>query len=235
MILQNVPRKARVDSKPKVPSKARADSKNDKRAEAGFTLIEMVVVLLLAALVITLAVPQFKARTDADLKHSALKLAATIEYTFNQAAFRRETYRLHYDLGSSRYWLDKFVDPAAEAAAKAGNAEPLGEQAETPPPDEGDADAGQPHYVVDRRILSQPVTLPDGVQITDVTTQYLESTSEGEAFTHFFPDGYVEPTVVHLADRNKKEYTLYVSPLSGKVKVLAGRREFEVSMKEEKP
>jgi len=217
-----------------VPHGARADLGEDAQA-FGFTLIEMAVVLLLAALLITLAVPQFKARTDADLKHSALKLAATIEYTFHQAAFRRETFRLHYDLDRSRYWLDLFVDPAAEAPASNPSADQAGAETEAPLSDDAGMNAGQPYYVADHRILAQPVTLPDGVRITDVTTQYLDSTTQGEAFTHFFPDGYVEPTVVHLADRNKKEYTLYVSPLSGKVKVLPGRREFEVSMKEEKP
>jgi type II secretory pathway pseudopilin PulG len=194
----------------------------------------MVVVILIITLLFSLVVPQLRARTDADLKRSAERLAATIQYVFNQAAFRRETYRLHFDLGQSRYWLDRFIDPEAEAAARAqgtlGKIQDTGGMVE----DEG-ADGTKPHYEVDRTILPHAVDLPEGVRITDVTTQYLDTISEGEAFTHFFPDGYVEPTVIHLADRNKNEYTLYVSPLSGKVKVLPGRLEFEVSMKEDKP
>ncbi|MFQ5459118.1 MAG: hypothetical protein ACE5FC_11805, partial [Myxococcota bacterium] len=89
-------------------------------------------------------------------------------------------------------------------------------------------------YVVDRNILPDPVTLPDGVFITSVSTQYLEEATEGEAYTHFFPDGYAEPTVLYMADTRGGEYTLYVPPISGRVKVLPGHEEFDVVMKEKR-
>jgi hypothetical protein len=95
-------------------------------------------------------------------------------------------------------------------------------------------DAEEAHYVMDRKILPEPVELPEGVFIISVTTQYIEETTEGEAFTHFFPDGYAEPAVIYIADDLKAEYTLIVTPLSGKVKVFQGHHEFEVDMKEER-
>ncbi len=206
------------------------------RGRHGFTLIEIVIVLLLIGLVFTFVVPQFRARTDADLKRSSVRLAATLEHVFYQSAFRRETYRLQYDLERGRYWLDRFVDPAAPGAKPAAT-RPGGD--EDPDPEERQAEdeaglAGRAHYVRDRTVVPEPVRLPEGVRITDVTTQYLETISEGKAFTHFFPDGYAEPTVIHLADRNKSEYTLVVSPLSGKVSVIPRREELEIDMKEER-
>lgn len=205
--------------------------------EQGFTLIEIMVVLLLIAMVFTLVIPQFQARTHADLKRSAMRLAAIIEHTFHQSAFRRETLRLHYDLEGSRYWLDRFVDPAAKKdwlALRAGGPSGKDDFGRAPEGDEGSEGPGKPHYVMDRKILAEPVTLPDGVFFTSVSTQYLEEATEGEAFTHFFPDGYAEPTVLYLADTNGGEYTLYVSPISGRVKVLPGHKEFAVEMKEER-
>jgi len=207
-----------------------------RRHEHGFTLIEIVVVLLLIALVFSLVVPQFRARTDADLKRSSIRLAATIEHVFYQSVFRRETYRLQYDLASGRYWLDRFIDPAARATGPAAPTADSGEVADRDQQEEALAGLeGKPHYVRDRTVLPEAVRLPEGVRITDVTTQYLDTITEGKAFTHFFPDGYAEPTVIHLADRGLREYTLIVSPLSGKVTVIPRREEMEIDMKEEKP
>ena len=224
---------------PEVSSEARAES-NNVWSHRGFTLIEIAIVLMLIGLLFSFVVPRFRARTDADLKRTSLRLAATIEHVFYQSVFRRETYRLHYDLEGGRYWVDRFVDPtAAQPVPVQGEEE--GAPAEEEPEDAAASDdpdafgAAKPHYVVDRRVIPEPVRFPQGVLITDVTTQYLDTISEGKAFTHFFPDGYAEPTVIHLADRNKREYTLVVSPLSGKVKVIPRREEFEVDMKDEQP
>ncbi|MDP3940349.1 MAG: type II secretion system protein [Deltaproteobacteria bacterium] len=198
----------------------------------GFTLIEMVAVLVVIGLLFTLALPQFRERTHADLKRSAISLAATIEHVFHQSVFRHETLRLTYDLASSRYWLDRFVDPAGD------DDEPGGEEGDNSGSEEGAGnggeEAGVPYYVADRSILSQPVNLPAGVIITSVETQYIEETTDGEAYTHFFPDGYVEPTVIYMADRRGAEYTLYASPVSGRVKVLPGHVQFDVEMREDR-
>jgi prepilin-type N-terminal cleavage/methylation domain-containing protein len=221
---------------PKVPSAARAVLRNVPR-EDGFTLIELAVVLLVIGLTFTLVIPQFRARTDADLKRASLKLAAALEYTFSQSIFRRQTFRMQYDLDGSRYWVDRFVDPLVPgslgkpgAGAASGASE---EDAVDAPDDPEEVPPGQPYYVVDRKVLPEAIVLPEGVLINDVTTQYLDTITEGKAFTHFFPDGYAEPTVIHLTSRNNKsEYTLVLTPLSGKVKVYPRREEFEVDMKE---
>jgi prepilin-type N-terminal cleavage/methylation domain-containing protein len=221
---------------PRAQSEVRGRSNND-RDRYGFTLIEIMVVLLLIGLIFSFVLPQFRARTDADLKRSSIRLAATIQNIFYQSAFRRETYRLQYDLANGRYRLDRFVDPSAPGPKTAAPAGDTGEAPDAEQQREEDLAGleGKPHYVPDRSVLPEPVRLPEGVRITDVTTQYLDTISEGNAFTHFFPDGYAEPTVIHLADRNKREYTLVVSPLSGKVQVIPRREEFEIDMKEERP
>lgn len=72
-------------------------------------------------------------------------------------------------------------------------------------------------------VLGRDVILPSTVQIADVDTP--ESGGklyEGVALAHFFPDGFVEPTVVHLQN-GQEFYTLYVAnSLSGRAHVAAG-------------
>jgi len=221
----------------RLPGEAAAPASGPSRAAdaRGFTLIEMVAVIVVIGLLFTLALPQFRARTHADLKRSAVKLAATIEHVFYQSVFRHETLRLHYDLEGSSYWLDRFVDPAAGKDEPAGGPEGASEAPGQGAGGDGPQDeVEEPHYVVDHAILPEPVDLPSGVFITSVSTQYIEETTEGEAFTHFFPDGYVEPTVIYMSDKRGAEYTLYASPISGRVKVLPGHHEFDVEMREKR-
>jgi general secretion pathway protein H len=216
---------------PTRPTRTAGPSSRGRRG--GFTLIELAVVIVVAGLILTLVVPQFRARTHADLKRSALKLAATIEHTFQQSAFRQETLRLHFDLEHARYWIDRWVEPTI------GEAGPTDLKLEDDPEGlysgaDSEADQEEGHYETDRKILPDPVDFPEDVFIASVTTQYIEEITKGEAFVHFFPDGYAEPAVIYLGDARKGEYTLFVSPLSGKVKVLPGHHEFDVNMKEEK-
>lgn len=215
------------------PAAPRTPGGGDAR---GFTLIEMVAMMVVIGLLFTLALPQFRARTHADLKRSAVKLGATIEHVFYQSVFRHETLRLHYDLENSTYWLDRFVDPAAAAEEGAGEGEDgsSGEPAAGAVGEEAAGESQQPYYVEDRAILPERVKLPPGVFFESVRTQYIEETTDGDAYTHFFPDGYVEPTVIYMADGRGAEFTLYASPISGRVKVLPGRHEFDVEMREEK-
>lgn len=72
-------------------------------------------------------------------------------------------------------------------------------------------------------ILARDVTLPSTVQLADVDMPLSSGKLyEGIGITHFFPDGFVEPTVVHL-DNGQEAYTLYVpNGLTGRAYVAAG-------------
>lgn len=65
-------------------------------------------------------------------------------------------------------------------------------------------------------------SLPHGVIFQDVVTLQHGKVTEGEAFTHFFPVGLVDQTVIHLRDQDQRSLTLEVNPLTGKVKVYEG-------------
>jgi hypothetical protein len=52
---------------------------------------------------------------------------------------------------------------------------------------------------------------------------------EGVAWTHFYPDGYVDLTVLHM-DNGTEAFTLRVDSLTGRVYVTAGYQEFDFSI-----
>lgn len=78
-------------------------------------------------------------------------------------------------------------------------------------------------FVATSGVLGRDVIMPSTVQIADVDTPLSGGKLyEGVALAHFFPDGFVEPTVVHLQN-GQEFYTLYVANgLSGRAHVAAG-------------
>ena len=41
-------------------------------------------------------------------------------------------------------------------------------------------------------------------------------------YTHIFPEGYMEDTVVYLIDRNASDLSLIIEPLTGRIRVEVG-------------
>jgi hypothetical protein len=86
------------------------------RSPSGYTFVELCVVLVLAGLMASLAIPRFNAAlfTD-DLKTSVRKLAGTVKGLKNEAVRERTTYRLHLDMTSDRLWYDSELMDRDEA------------------------------------------------------------------------------------------------------------------------
>jgi prepilin-type N-terminal cleavage/methylation domain-containing protein len=71
----------------------------------------------------------------------------------------------------------------------------------------------------DSSVLSARVRLPSTIHFEDVVTQSRGKVFEGQAFTQFFPQGWVEETFIHLVDKRGRHYSLLIMPLTGKVRV----------------
>ena len=71
--------------------------------QAGFTLIELGVVVVLLALFAVFTIPLFSATGTSDLGYSARRLSGTIKYLFNESALTGREHRLIYNLDNSSY------------------------------------------------------------------------------------------------------------------------------------
>ena len=89
------------------------------RRESGFTLIEILVVIVLIGSFLLIAVPKFQDITDVNLKTSSRNLSGTIKYLYNEAVFKKNIYKLVFDLDNDEYWVEyldgdefkKIIDP----------------------------------------------------------------------------------------------------------------------------
>jgi len=167
------------------------------QAASGFTLIEISVVLLLLALVLSLVVPRFRDPSRAELHSHVRRLAATFRLLRSEAVLNGRIYRLNYDLERNVYWYSVEAVPGHTGESM----EPSG-------------------------ALARPVRLPRTVAFSDVVLLGAGKLDRGFAYTRFYPDGFVDPTIVHM-DNGRDAFTLEVWPLTGHVTIYEGYRDLE--------
>lgn len=83
----------------------------------GYTLIELVVVIVLIGMMMTLTIPKLRSvNLFDDLKSSTRRMAGLIRSTRYDAIRDNIAYRLHFDLESREFWVDS---PAMSEEEKA--------------------------------------------------------------------------------------------------------------------
>ncbi len=68
------------------------------RARAGFTLLELIVVIFLISLIAAMVIPSFYGMSENKLKSDARRLASLLRYLNDNAISMKETYSLKFDL-----------------------------------------------------------------------------------------------------------------------------------------
>lgn len=163
------------------------------RHDGGFTLIEIAVVLFLIALMTMAIVPSVKTFHVSRLKHEARRLAGRATFLYDQAAANKLVLRLTFNFDNQSYFVTR-LDPHSP----------------------------QPVFTADMEAGAAPVALPADVRIRDVTVENRGTVNRGTVSCNFYPEGYVDATVVHLIDPAGTVFTLSFQPLTGRVMIARG-------------
>jgi len=159
----------------------------------GFTLLELAVVIFIMGLMLTVAMPYLGGFRQAALRSQARRLAGRATYMFDEATGHKLVLRLIFDLDNNGY-----------AAAKL------------------DPYSAQPVFALDSTVSGRPIMMPPAIRIRDVTVEGIGTVNRGTIVTNFYPEGYVDATVVHLEDESGDVMTLEFSPLTGEVTIVSG-------------
>ena len=74
--------------------------------------------------------------------------------------------------------------------------------------------------------LQHKENLKEGIKVFAIYTHAAEGAIEsGRASITFFPNGFVEQSVIIVGDENKNYQTMEIQPLSGKVFIKNGKEE----------
>jgi type II secretion system protein H len=181
--------------------------------ERGFTLIEVLAVLLIFALLAGVALPNLGLRTSRALDDESKRLASELEFARQRAVMTGVSHRLLFDLDEDAYWIEWFVSdqaPGDEEAAVAPAEDERGPLQLTPPR------GGERSYRPLPGSYGGVRELPDLVALEGIETPggYLE---EGRVQLEFAGNGTSDPASVLLTDADGRSVALVVEPLADSV------------------
>jgi prepilin-type N-terminal cleavage/methylation domain-containing protein len=154
-----------------------------QKGETGFTLIELMMVILILGIIATVVGPNIdRISPKYSLRAGAREIASTVEHCRSQSALTGETYSIVYELDQQEYWvllpvkLDEYGQPREE----------------------------------DREPIQPPRVVPRGVKIVSVITSDNEDHEDGEVQIDFSPYGSTGSHIVLLQYGEDEEMRIWV-------------------------
>jgi Tfp pilus assembly protein FimT len=164
-----------------------------RRSNSGFTLLELTLVIAIIMVMLGLAIPRLRDTSVAELKSQSHRLAMTFKLVRDEAILQGIPFQINFDLDEQRYWIT--------------SADPLG----------GDNVATS---TLGR--LARGFSFDRDVGIADVMLPLAGAkVNQGRIYTIFYPDGTVDPTVIHLASESQA-YTLHLNPMNSRLEMTPG-------------
>jgi type II secretion system protein H len=155
----------------------------------GFTLIELIIVLVIVAFTAAIVLPKISTGLDGQsgLRSSANRLADIADYAFNRAAFVRQVHILHIDKEKGMYWVSSRKSDGQEMPVTDG--------------------------------LNLKGQLPEGVKFMDVKVKGIGSFWRDSTTLTFSPEGWAEPATIRLICSTGEIVRVIIDEFSGQVKV----------------
>lgn len=181
--------------------------------QRGFSLLEIMVVLLLIGVFTAIAIPTFRSISGSKLKSTANQLQGLIRDTYARASLSGKTCRIVFDMDKKEYWVEESSD-----VVKAKNKEQ--EEAEEKEARETGKPVKRPEFKVVEDELGEKHKLPEDIYFRSIwIDRFEERAGKGQIALYFFPDGYTEEAQIVISDEpeGKRLYDLVVEPLTGTV------------------
>ena len=181
--------------------------------QSGFTLVEVMIVMVILALMAALIVPNLGGRGN-DIREVVNRLTVLGKHLQARARLEQKTFRLVVDMTDDEAHTF-YVESTSGAIF-----------IETEPTEEEEPDEEAPPvtggFAMDPDFSKSPRALPDSLMFADVEVSYREDPiTEGRAYVHFFPQGMVEEVVIHITDGENLNWSITYAPLTGKGHVLS--------------
>jgi general secretion pathway protein H len=224
--------------------RAEALRPGDADGELGFTLMEVLIVIVIVAAVTILSVTGLRGFAKTELRGSASHMASAIRYLFDRASTTGKVHRLVLDFDAGKYWAEVSDDPFIIPGGKETE-ESRKQEAETiAREEEAKREAAEKEsffgnsaipskympkpfipkrakFGTFREMVVKTVTLKSSVVLDDIYTPRLaKPLAEGRGYLYFFPLGMTEAAIIHLSDPKRETfYSLVVHPLTGRVNI----------------
>lgn len=192
---------------------------------AGFTLIELVAVVVIILLVSTIVLPNLGLRAGASARDEAGELAAALEFARQRSVVTGRRHQVMLDLDAQTWWVEaEEEEPPAVAPDAAATAAPgqlprwsdLSELPLAPPP------RAELRFDPLPGPLGRPTPVRSQVALGAVETA-AGVVERGRVAIRFAEDGAAEATSVQLVDEGGGELDVQVAPLLDTVRIGHGQ------------
>jgi len=186
----------------------------------GFTLIELLVVIALIGLITFISLPSISSAFKVSLDSATRELASTVKEAYNSAMITGKVHRVAYDLKEGQFWVESGPATALLDTQSSVEKKKRRERFSFFKEDRGDP---VPEFALDKSVTRKKKDLPRGVKFSDLTTeQSKDPLIEGTGYTHIFPSGITERTLIHLEDNQKHKISLVIETLTGRTRLIQG-------------
>lgn len=197
----------------------------------GFSLLELMVVVVLLAGLMAIVIPAINSIAGADVKNEATRIAGLCNEIYARAAISGITHRINIDLDNQSYWVEVKEGDAGTIAPEIGYEELMNSLIA-----KGKQEAEKsfeyqylPQYKALLGPLGEKNTLGKNIVFHGAwTEQMTEVARTGIVSIYFFSGGYTQASFVSLAQKGDEEDTaIYVSlsPLTGAISINLGEPE----------
>ncbi len=194
----------------------------------GFSLLELMVVIVLIGGMLALIVPTIRSVMGLDLQKEITKMAALATEVYALAAISGKTHRIVYDLDNNQYWVEEKVGDAGEIKPELGYEDLMKSRIEHNS-DKKEDDAAKAFLPTFKEVsgdLKGKFELPKGAVIYGVWTEGMTAVARsGQVAIYFFAGGYSQASFVSLASKGEEEETaIYFSlnPLTAAITINLG-------------
>lgn len=178
------------------------------KAASGFTLIEILVVIGLAALITGVFVPSFVSAFREKGEAAVRKLALTVGEARDRAMLNDKLVRLVID-------FDKQTLNFQEAPS-----EYLVKKEQDRPPSEREREELEKKealtFTQSKDLMSEPMKLSSSLRVIQVRSpRYKKPATEGQAYVYFFNNGSTDGATVYFETDEKTHQAIVIHPVTG--------------------
>jgi general secretion pathway protein H len=177
------------------------------RSQTGFTLIELILVLVIAGFIISLVAPAITSTTGLNLRTAAKRVAAGLRYARSQAVTTGSVYRIVFDIEQNEMTIERVVEEDPSGLQTGG----------TRWWEEGEDEEGAERSAGEQ-FDKKSYLLPRGITIESVVSDGDEIT-EGEAQIEFYPNGSCSGGDVFLMDSKERVFRVALEFITGVVTI----------------
>jgi prepilin-type N-terminal cleavage/methylation domain-containing protein len=188
-----------------------------RRGRRGFTMIELMLVIVIMLLTTTLAIPAFiKSLRGARLRTSARTVVMMHRHARAMAVLQQKQVAVLYDVQKNEIEI-VWLSGSRTTDAQAMFLEERADRVLTAEPEPADAEAvAAPPPNVESEMIRP---LEDGIRIVDFKSDREDQSVEGIHWMNYYPNGMCDRYTMKLMDEKERTVEVDVDNLSGRVMV----------------